>query len=28
VVEQDRAPGGDPVEDLVASRERVEALCG
>jgi inosose dehydratase len=28
VVEQDRAPGGDPVEDLVVSRERVEALCG
>lgn len=26
VVEQDRAPGGDPVADLVASRERVEAL--
>jgi inosose dehydratase len=26
VVEQDRAPGGDPVADLVASRRRLEAL--
>jgi inosose dehydratase len=27
VVEQDRTPGGDPVADLVASRETLEALC-
>jgi inosose dehydratase len=28
VVEQDRTPGGDPVADLIASRETLEALCG
>jgi inosose dehydratase len=28
VVEQDRTPGGDPVGDLIAGRQTVEALCG
>jgi inosose dehydratase len=28
VVEQDRVPGGDPVADLIAGRETLEALCG
>jgi sugar phosphate isomerase/epimerase len=28
-VEQDRVPGGDPIADLVASREHLEGLkCG
>jgi len=27
VVEQDRTPGGDPVADLIASRQALEALC-
>jgi inosose dehydratase len=27
VVEQDRVPGGDPVADLVTSRERLEAVA-